>query len=147
MESPTSLSPDGYNVTSSSSFSEDCRFQYVLAAATSIATKINEDTLTYLNQGQSYEIKLKKLGDLSHSRGKMLKVDLKLFCFCAFVAVEAFLSISTAPPPLVSVTAWRSLRLERQVSLSFHRYLRLSLVWHTQLYFVIFFVFCLVVSL
>lgn len=50
------------------------RFQYVLAAATSIATKINEETLTYLNQGQSYEIKLKKLGDLSAYRGKILKV-------------------------------------------------------------------------
>jgi len=49
-------------------------FQYVLAAATSIATKINEETLTYLNQGQSYEIKLKKLGDLSAYRGKILKV-------------------------------------------------------------------------
>ncbi|XP_018313083.1 transcription factor CP2-like protein 1 isoform X1 [Mycetomoellerius zeteki] len=52
---------------------EDCRFQYVLAAATSIATKVNEETLTYLNQGQSYEIKLKKLGDLSAYRGKILK--------------------------------------------------------------------------
>lgn len=50
------------------------RFQYVLAAATSIATKANEETLTYLNQGQSYEIKLKKLGDLSAYRGKILKV-------------------------------------------------------------------------
>ncbi|XP_032672136.1 transcription factor CP2-like protein 1 isoform X3 [Odontomachus brunneus] len=48
-------------------------FQYVLAAATSIATKVNEETLTYLNQGQSYEIKLKKLGDLSAYRGKILK--------------------------------------------------------------------------
>lgn len=51
------------------------RFQYVLAASTSIATKNNEDTLTYLNQGQSYEIKLKKLGDLSTYRGKILKVE------------------------------------------------------------------------
>lgn len=56
--------------TAKSSFS----FQYVLAAATSIATKVNEETLTYLNQGQSYEIKLKKLGDLSAYRGKILKV-------------------------------------------------------------------------
>lgn len=52
------------------------RFQYVLAAPTSIATKINEETLTYLNQGQSYEIKLKKLGDLSPYRGKILKVSI-----------------------------------------------------------------------
>lgn len=56
------------------------RFQYVLAASTSIATKTNEDTLTYLNQGQSYEIKLKKLGDLSAYRGKMLKSIIKI-CF------------------------------------------------------------------
>ncbi|XP_018903813.2 transcription factor CP2-like protein 1 isoform X2 [Bemisia tabaci] len=52
---------------------DDCRFQYVLAAATSIATKQGEETLTYLNQGQSYEIKLKKLGDLTGFRGKILK--------------------------------------------------------------------------
>jgi transcription factor CP2 and related proteins len=60
--------------------SEDFRFQYVLAAATSIATKSNEETLTYLNQGQSYEIKLKKLGDLSTCRGKMMKSIIKI-CF------------------------------------------------------------------
>lgn len=54
--------------------SNDARFQYVLAAATSIATKNNEDTLTYLNQGQSYEIKLKKLGDLTNYRNKVLTV-------------------------------------------------------------------------
>uniref|UniRef100_A0A1B6GEK0 Grh/CP2 DB domain-containing protein n=1 Tax=Cuerna arida TaxID=1464854 RepID=A0A1B6GEK0_9HEMI len=59
---------------------EDCRFQYVLAAATSIATKVNEETLTYLNQGQSYEIKLKKLGDLTEYRGKILKSVVRL-CF------------------------------------------------------------------
>ncbi|XP_046985368.1 transcription factor CP2 isoform X1 [Schistocerca americana] len=58
----------------------DCRFQYVLAAATSIATKVNEETLTYLNQGQSYEIKLKKLGELSAYRGKILKSVIRI-CF------------------------------------------------------------------
>lgn len=58
----------------------DSRFQYVLAAATSIATKCNEDTLTYLNQGQSYEIRLKKLGDLSAYRGKILKSIIRI-CF------------------------------------------------------------------
>jgi transcription factor CP2 and related proteins len=60
--------------------SEDNRFQYVLAAATSIATKSNEETLTYLNQGQSYEVKLKKLGDLSPCRGKIMKSVIKI-CF------------------------------------------------------------------
>ncbi|XP_039287190.1 transcription factor CP2 [Nilaparvata lugens] len=64
--------------SSSEPSAEDCRFQYVLAAATSIATKVNEETQTYLNQGQSYEIKLKKLGDLSNYRGKVLKSVVRL---------------------------------------------------------------------
>jgi transcription factor CP2-like protein len=60
----------------------DCerRFQYVLAAATSIATKMNEETLTYLNQGQPYEIKLKKLGDLTSYRGVVFRSVVRL-CF------------------------------------------------------------------
>lgn len=60
------------------------RFQYVLAAATSIATKVNEESLTYLNQGQPYEIKMKKLGDLSSFRGKLLRVSLSTLIFCFF---------------------------------------------------------------
>lgn len=36
-------------------------FEYTLQAATSVATKLHEETMTYLNQGQSYEIKLRKL--------------------------------------------------------------------------------------
>lgn len=63
-----------------SNMSDASRFQYVLAAATSIATKSNEETLTYLNQGQSYEIKLKKLGDLSAYRGKIMRSVVKI-CF------------------------------------------------------------------
>lgn len=39
--------------------------QYMLCAPTSPATKVHEETLTYLNQGHPYEIRLKKLGDLS----------------------------------------------------------------------------------
>ncbi|KRF80151.1 probable basic-leucine zipper transcription factor F isoform X2 [Drosophila virilis] len=62
------------------SHGEDHKFQYILAAATSIATKNNEETLTYLNQGQSYEIKLKKIGDLSFYRDKILKSVIKI-CF------------------------------------------------------------------
>lgn len=37
--------------------------QYMLQAPTSPASKVHEETLTYLNQGQAYEIKLKKLRD------------------------------------------------------------------------------------
>lgn len=86
--SSTAVQQDTYSLTSTTcTFTDDCRFQYVLAAATSIATKINEDTLTYLNQGQSYEIKLKKLGDLSAYKGKMLRVSVYCFlqkCFQCF---------------------------------------------------------------
>ncbi|XP_043215961.1 upstream-binding protein 1-like isoform X2 [Amphibalanus amphitrite] len=56
------------------------RFQYVLNAATSIATKVNEETLTYLNQGQSYEIRIKKLGDLTSCSDAIFRTKLKL-CF------------------------------------------------------------------
>ncbi|XP_051520283.1 upstream-binding protein 1-like [Myxocyprinus asiaticus] len=42
-------------------------FQYVLCTATSPAIKLHEETLTYLNQGQSYEIRLldnRKIGEM-----------------------------------------------------------------------------------
>ncbi|XP_074594441.1 transcription factor CP2 like gemini isoform X2 [Brevipalpus obovatus] len=53
-------------------------FQYLLGAATSMATKVNEETMTYLNQGQPYEIKIKKLGDLTEWRGKMLRSIIRI---------------------------------------------------------------------
>lgn len=77
---PSFLEQMGTNETLSRGINDDFRFQYVLAAATSIATKSNEETLTYLNQGQSYEIKLKKLGDLSNCRGKLMRSVVKI-CF------------------------------------------------------------------
>jgi len=59
----------------------DSRFQYILAAPTSIATKAGEPSLTYINQGQSYEIKIKKLGDISgHYKKKWLKSTIRI-CF------------------------------------------------------------------
>ncbi|CAL4111679.1 unnamed protein product, partial [Meganyctiphanes norvegica] len=63
----------------SSSF-EDNRYQYILGAATSFATKVNEETLSYLNQGQSYEIKVKKLGDLTRCKGKLYHTVIRV-CF------------------------------------------------------------------
>ena len=60
---------------------DDSRFQYILAAPTSVATKYGEPSLTYINQGQSYEIKIKKLGDLSgHYRKKWLRSTIRI-CF------------------------------------------------------------------
>ncbi|NWR56396.1 TFCP2 factor, partial [Bucorvus abyssinicus] len=49
-------------------------FQYVLCAATSPAVKLHDETLTYLNQGQSYEIRMldnRKIGELPEINGKL----------------------------------------------------------------------------
>uniref|UniRef100_A0AAR2KMQ4 Transcription factor CP2-like 1 n=1 Tax=Pygocentrus nattereri TaxID=42514 RepID=A0AAR2KMQ4_PYGNA len=50
-------------------------FQYVLCAATSPAAKLQDEMLTYLNQGQSYEIRLlnRKLAAYSHISSKCVK--------------------------------------------------------------------------
>ncbi|KAM9344216.1 transcription factor CP2-like protein 1 [Pholidichthys leucotaenia] len=50
-------------------------FQYVLCAATSPAVKLQEEALTYLNQGQSYEIRLlnRKLLEFSEVSSKYVK--------------------------------------------------------------------------
>ncbi|XP_075442454.1 upstream-binding protein 1 isoform X1 [Ascaphus truei] len=51
-------------------------FQYVLCTATSPAVKLNDETLTYLNQGQSYEVRMldnRKIGDIPEITGKLVK--------------------------------------------------------------------------
>ncbi|CAM9632055.1 unnamed protein product [Lampetra planeri] len=51
-------------------------FQYVLCAATSPAVKLHDETLTYLNQGQSYEIRMldnRKVGEYPEINGKFVK--------------------------------------------------------------------------
>ncbi|XP_069070478.1 upstream-binding protein 1 isoform X2 [Pleurodeles waltl] len=51
-------------------------FKYVLCAATSPALKLHDETLTYLNQGQSYELRMldnRKMGDLPEINGKLVK--------------------------------------------------------------------------
>ncbi|XP_036400823.1 transcription factor CP2-like protein 1 [Megalops cyprinoides] len=50
-------------------------FQYVLCAATSPAVKTHEETLTYLNQGQSYEIRMlnRKLVEYTDISSKCVK--------------------------------------------------------------------------
>uniref|UniRef100_A0A8D1KLM7 Grh/CP2 DB domain-containing protein n=1 Tax=Sus scrofa TaxID=9823 RepID=A0A8D1KLM7_PIG len=55
--------------------------QYVLCAATSPAVKLHEETLTYLNQGQSYEIRLlenRKLGDFQDLNTKYVKSTIRV---------------------------------------------------------------------
>uniref|UniRef100_A0A8K9UAV9 Upstream-binding protein 1 n=1 Tax=Oncorhynchus mykiss TaxID=8022 RepID=A0A8K9UAV9_ONCMY len=66
-----------------SSLPSDCEssslnppFQYVLCAATSPAVKLHDETLTYLNQGQSYEIRMldnRKLAELPEINNKSVK--------------------------------------------------------------------------
>ncbi|XP_053322436.1 upstream-binding protein 1 isoform X2 [Spea bombifrons] len=51
-------------------------FQYILCTATSPAIKLHDETLTYLNQGQSYEIRMldnSKIGDFPEISGKLVK--------------------------------------------------------------------------
>uniref|UniRef100_A0A3Q3E8W9 Upstream-binding protein 1 n=1 Tax=Labrus bergylta TaxID=56723 RepID=A0A3Q3E8W9_9LABR len=51
-------------------------FQYVLCAATSPAVKLHDETLTYLNQGQSYEVRMldnRNPGELPELTNKMVK--------------------------------------------------------------------------
>lgn len=60
------------------------RFQYILGAATSVATKVNEESLSYLNQGQSYEIKVKKLGDLTRQGQPNLNFFVAIDCESEF---------------------------------------------------------------
>ncbi|XP_050729461.1 transcription factor CP2-like isoform X3 [Eriocheir sinensis] len=71
---------DGVTMSPQPMAYEDNRFQYILGAATSVATKVNEESLSYLNQGQSYEIKVKKLGDLTSCRGKLYHSVIRV-CF------------------------------------------------------------------
>ncbi|XP_053118477.1 upstream-binding protein 1 isoform X6 [Hemicordylus capensis] len=56
-------------------------FQYVMCAATSPAVKLHDETLTYLNQGQSYEIRLldnRKMGDMPEISGKLVKSNIRV---------------------------------------------------------------------
>ncbi|KAK3753309.1 hypothetical protein QZH41_015250, partial [Actinostola sp. cb2023] len=54
------------------------QFYHVLSAPTAPGKKMGEDTLTYLNQGQSYLINLKNYGDLSRFEGSLIHSKVKL---------------------------------------------------------------------
>nr|XP_019945964.1 PREDICTED: upstream-binding protein 1-like [Paralichthys olivaceus] len=56
-------------------------FQYVLCTATSPAIKLHDETLTYLNQGQSYEVRMldnRKAGELPELNNKMVKSTVRV---------------------------------------------------------------------
>uniref|UniRef100_A0A3P8WG42 Upstream-binding protein 1 n=1 Tax=Cynoglossus semilaevis TaxID=244447 RepID=A0A3P8WG42_CYNSE len=56
-------------------------FQYVLCTATSPAVKLHDETLTYLNQGQSYEVRMldnRKAGELPELTNKMVKSTVRV---------------------------------------------------------------------
>ncbi|XP_063699434.1 transcription factor CP2 isoform X2 [Culicoides brevitarsis] len=78
--SPPQPPPPPMEIGNANSRESYGQFEYMLKAATAIGQKHNEDSLTYLNQGQSYEIKFKKTGDLGALRGKLLKSVIKI-CF------------------------------------------------------------------
>ncbi|XP_043858826.1 upstream-binding protein 1-like [Dromiciops gliroides] len=56
-------------------------FQYILCAATSPAVRLQDESLTYLNQGQSYEIRMldnRKGGAVPEVSGKLVKSIIRL---------------------------------------------------------------------
>uniref|UniRef100_A0A3B3ZC57 Grh/CP2 DB domain-containing protein n=1 Tax=Periophthalmus magnuspinnatus TaxID=409849 RepID=A0A3B3ZC57_9GOBI len=56
-------------------------FQYVLCAATSPAVKLHDETLTYLNQGQSYEVRMldnRNPGELPELNNKLVKSTVRV---------------------------------------------------------------------
>ncbi|XP_060948753.1 upstream-binding protein 1 isoform X1 [Limanda limanda] len=56
-------------------------FQYVMCTATSPAIKLHDETLTYLNQGQSYEVRLldnRKAEELPELNNKMVKSTVRV---------------------------------------------------------------------
>uniref|UniRef100_A0A7N4NQU5 Grh/CP2 DB domain-containing protein n=1 Tax=Sarcophilus harrisii TaxID=9305 RepID=A0A7N4NQU5_SARHA len=56
-------------------------FHYVLCAATSPAVKLQDETLTYLKQGQSYEIRMldnRKAGEAAEASGRLVKSMFRL---------------------------------------------------------------------
>nr|XP_006815220.1 PREDICTED: transcription factor CP2-like [Saccoglossus kowalevskii] len=74
---------------------EEGGFQYILCAATSPAVKLSEEALTYLNQGQSYELKVKKLGNTHAYQGKLLKMSpylMECYSFMCYIFVDVPLS-------------------------------------------------------
>ncbi|XP_046846407.1 transcription factor CP2-like isoform X2 [Xenia sp. Carnegie-2017] len=65
--------PSLLNVTQDNS-----QFNFLLNAPTSSSKKLNEDSITYLNQGQSYLVRLQALYDMSFANRPILSVVAKL---------------------------------------------------------------------
>ncbi|XP_076337466.1 transcription factor CP2-like isoform X11 [Tachypleus tridentatus] len=81
----SSVTPHGFH---------NAEFQYILGAATALGTRKHDETMTYLNQGQSYEIKLKMLGDLTEMRGRLIKT---------FHYPMEFMKLGMIPSQLINV--------------------------------------------
>uniref|UniRef100_A0AAZ3PP36 Grh/CP2 DB domain-containing protein n=1 Tax=Oncorhynchus tshawytscha TaxID=74940 RepID=A0AAZ3PP36_ONCTS len=93
-----------------SSLPSDCEssslnppFQYVLCAATSPAVKLHDETLTYLNQGQSYEIRMldnRKLSELPEINNKSVKSIVRVvFHNCVYVEHRVEMESPWRPSP------------------------------------------------
>ncbi|KAJ8035767.1 Upstream-binding protein 1 [Holothuria leucospilota] len=55
-----------------------CGFQCLLNAATSPACKLSEETITYLNQGVPYELKLNLMDNVKEFEGKQIKTQVRV---------------------------------------------------------------------
>nr|XP_012777836.1 transcription factor CP2-like protein 1 isoform X1 [Maylandia zebra] len=91
-------------------------FQYILCAATSPAVKQQEEALTYLNQGQSYEIRMlnRKLVEYTDISSKYVKVGVR-YCVCLSV-----LFVFHVTSPSFSSRLFTSLVRRRSLDLPFH---------------------------
>ena len=61
---------------SQESFRVNEQFEYVINAATSAATKLHQPTVTYLNKGQLYELRMNNLTELASNR--VVKCQIKI---------------------------------------------------------------------
>ncbi|XP_026000612.1 transcription factor CP2-like protein 1 isoform X1 [Astatotilapia calliptera] len=91
-------------------------FQYILCAATSPAVKQQEEALTYLNQGQSYEIRMlnRKLVEYTDISSKYVKVGVR---YCVFLSVLFVFHVTS---PSFSSRLFTSLVRRRSLDLPFH---------------------------
>uniref|UniRef100_A0A3Q3JR65 Upstream-binding protein 1 n=1 Tax=Monopterus albus TaxID=43700 RepID=A0A3Q3JR65_MONAL len=81
-------------------------FQYVLCTATSPAVKLHDETLTYLNQGQSYEVRMldnRTAGEFPELNNKMVKVrgssdGIVLKCLLELSHIDIPMSVGIVEP-------------------------------------------------
>ena len=71
------LQPE-HSIQSEASTTSTRYFRYVLGASTAVGSKHGYGSMTYLNQSQSYEIRLKRIADTDTSFGSMVRSTIRL---------------------------------------------------------------------